>query len=583
MVAYGHRTGEEGIAIPVVITKPNTAARPRRVDARDPNYRVPMAVDLGPTSPYCAVPHPDTQDARNMWEGTKKRFISQPPTPQRRLRRRFRRFVRNWCKRNLTPLSRITDVEFETWLAERPYPEWRKIELRAVWAKLGSDGPNRRHRGVSSFGKEEYLAAQAKTLRAINSRSDEFKVLVGPVFKAIEEEVFKNEAFIKKVPVPDRPAYIQERFGVLGAKPKSSDYTSFETHFDAATMLECEFILYMYMTKDLPTDFHDHVDALLGVNVCKFKWFTVFVEATRMSGEMCTSLGNGFANLMVGLFAAFYHGATHVVAIVEGDDGLFTANSKRDYGPTFFEDLGFTIKMVEVPLEESSFCGLIFDPLELINVCEPIGAILTLGWSSGRYINLGDAKRMSLLRSKALSMYYQYNGCPILTELSQAVLRLTSGRDLRWALNERNISLWRREILQNAMTWMSSAPQVKQPGLNTRLLVEKVFGVTVEHQLVLEDHFSRMTSLKDFHHPLLTVYCPDDWLDYTRKYVVPRPPKELLFSPTLPLLRPCGDILPLKSREFTRRIPRGSPRFPRSELSKVLNENRIDSIIGLVS
>lgn len=517
-----------------------------------------MATDLGATSPLCAVPHPDTQDPRNMWEGTAKRFISQPPTPDRGMRRRLRKFVKDWCKRNLTPLGPETDISFETWIADRPYPEWRKQELREVYQTILKDGLSKDWKKVNSFGKEEYLVSQEKTLRAINSRSDEFKVLSGPLFKAIENEVFKHEAFIKKVPVPDRPAYIKERFNVLGGQPSVSDYSSFETHFTADTMRDIEFVLYEYMTQYVPSDFKTLLNVLVGQNVCRFKWFTVFVEATRMSGEMCTSLGNGFSNLMIGLFAAHEHGATQVVAVVEGDDGLFLSNATNSVTTEWFAQLGFTIKMENVSLEESSFCGLLFDPDELINVCDPIDAMLTVGWSSGRYVGVTETKRKSLLRAKAISMYYQYNGCPMLTELSLALMRLTRGSDLRWVLSNRNLSLWDRENLLSALQWMKNAPEPRKPGIKTRLLVESKFGITVEHQLQLERHFAAMKTVKDFHHPLMTVYCPDDWLDYTRKYVIPRPLGTGLYFPALPLTRSDERLLPYEAPAFVA----GRARYP---------------------
>lgn len=550
-MAYGHRTGESGIPFPPLNLKDSVSAV-AHLPEYDAERRSPVLADLGPTTMRAAVPIADNRDPRNLWEGAAKRFISKPPVPRPELLLKFKAFVARWIKHNLVPLAPTTDITFESWVESRNYPRWRKDELREVWRKIQSDGVSSKYAEVKSFGKFEHLAEQAKTLRIINSRSDEYKVIVGPIFHAIEKIVFEHPAFIKKIPLPDRPAYIRDLFECITSNPNVSDYTSFETHFVPDMMNACEMQLYKYMTSHLPIGWDRDLAVLVGVNKCVNKFFTLFVEATRMSGEMCTSLGNGFTNLMVGLFAAEEHGATEVVAVVEGDDGLFETNGAK---PTteWFAELGFTIKLESAPLEEASFCGMIFDPVDLINVCDPMEAMLTLGWTTGRYVSLSPRRKLCLLRSKALSMYYQYNGAPVLAALAQSILRLTAGVDLRWALNERSICGWERDNLMSSMKWFANAPEPRHTGLNTRLLVEKKFALTIEHQLMLEEHFAAMQDFKDFDHPLMAVYAPLDWIDYASKYVVVQPPSTLLYSPPLPLVRLTDDPLPIRLDVFNRK------------------------------
>lgn len=542
-MGYGYRTGEGGVPYPDVKTKENVKFRLYKQALKDPEMRLPVASDLGPTSSVVAVPHPDNNDARNLFEGARKRFLSRPPTGDPELLRRLRIHVKKFLADRLTPLASQTDTTFDTWLENRNYPEWRKQQLREVRKEIDEGMLPKDYHHVKMFGKDENLAEQAKTLRGIHSRTDYFKVLVGPVFAQIDKELFALPEFTKKTPVPDRPEKILHKFNMSSKIPGNSDYTAFETHMVKIIMAICEFELYHYMTQHLPKgEFHEHVHHIIGMNVVRAKWFTLLVEATRMSGEMCTSSGNGFTNLMVGTFAAQEHGATETFAEVEGDDGLFMHNGHSDPTPEWFQRLGFTIKLEYKPLEEASYCGLIFDPDDLINICEPLEAILTVGWASGKYAGLKTAKKMSLLRSKALSMFYQYNGCPILTSLSQQLLRLTRSYNTQWAYNSRLLSQWDRDNLTEAENWFRRMPEVRVPGLGTRLLMERVFKITVEHQLILEEHFSNMETLKDFDHPLLAVYSPSDWVDYAQKYVIPIVEINDLLRPPIALKR-ADDIV----------------------------------------
>jgi hypothetical protein len=166
------------------------------------------------------MPHPDTSDPVTMLQGVKKRFANAVPLASKIKLRKFRRFVRRLVKQNFKPLSRESDTSFENWIANTHYPEWRKQELRNVWEQMGKpegdytrwfDKNRKRLTVVKSFIKDETYP-EYKHARAINSRADPFKCLVGPIFKLIEKEVFRHRDFVKNVPVKDRPKYIMEHF-----------------------------------------------------------------------------------------------------------------------------------------------------------------------------------------------------------------------------------------------------------------------------------------------------------------------------------------------------------------------------------
>jgi len=251
------------------------------------------AVSLGVHVRGAALPIPDPLDGDTAQRGARHRFCRDTPPISRCLRLRLRLFVRQWLKDNLEPLPPDSDVSFETWLRDIVQPLARKQELQKVYdEKLGVKPTDY---FCKSFVKREFYTAY-KHARMINARSDRFKVLTGPYFKKIEEKLYSNPAFIKHVPVADRPEYIENTLSSNGGRYAETDHTAFEAHMTAHIMKAVEFQLYDYM---LPLVCGGiwvlaHIKkALAGLNTSHFVMMMVQVFASRMSGDMCTSLGNG--------------------------------------------------------------------------------------------------------------------------------------------------------------------------------------------------------------------------------------------------------------------------------------------------
>jgi len=471
-----------------------------------------------------ACPKADPLDPRTTKAGVRKRFAIKPPKACDKTLKKFSVFVKTWVRRNLTPIAADADVTIEHWLAHTDYPDWRRKELRVQWDGVGSiwdPDKARRYFRCSSFMKDESYPTY-KHPRAINSRSDEFKCAVGPIFKLIEEEVYKLPAFIKHVPVAERPDYIMGLLHREGAKYLATDYTAFESQFVEKLMVACEFELYSYMTRYLPAgdNFMRLVREVLGgENLCVFKRFRVSLQATRMSGEMCTSLGNGFSNLMFMLFTCAEAGCTEVIGVVEGDDGLFTMignpPKKRD-----FKRLGLRIKAVEHDtISTASFCGIVFDPIDRINVTDPAKVLVNFGWTQRTHNRCRQHKLTSLLRCKALSYAYQYPGCPIIQELAAYGLRITSGVTNTVALkkfSQKGQDSYQIRELQAAVN-RGNIPW-KETGWATRLLVEKLYGFTVEQQLHIEAYLRTLTKVQPLDDHVLVAKLPLVWGDYFTRY-----------------------------------------------------------------
>lgn len=517
LVGYGYRYGEVPLPTPGDI-KEGTRIGFKDVDPKD---RYPVMTSLGAHVEGFACPHPDMTHVPTIVAGVRKRFACAPPAPNRAMRRRLRTFVRKWLKANLVPLRPDTDLSTDTWLESTNYTQRRKAELRQLDSEvLSLYSDIKKFTTVHSFIKDE-VYPEYKHARPINSRHDAFKVKTGPTFKAIEKEVFSLPNFIKKVPVPDRPQYIMDYLYREGSVYYVSDYTAFEANFTQDLMECCEFELYEYMTQLLPN--HDEFMSLMrdvigGRNVCRFKNVRVEINATRMSGEMNTSLGNGFSNLMFMLFVCEEVGCKDVRGVVEGDDGLFAL---RGVPPTAsdFAKLGLMIKPeVHHHLNEASFCGMIFDVEDLVVITDPREVLATTGWGSGKMATRRRADRMALLRCKALSMAHQYAGCPILQEFSRYLLRVTRGFNISRIVNSRMLSGWERDQLFTALHDERGIVE-REVKDNSRELVSRRYGISAVDQLAMEAYFRETETLGPLRCEAVLRHMPAVWGHYYDTYV----------------------------------------------------------------
>lgn len=498
--------------------KPSLKIGKSRATRREYNaFRTLLSVSLPLCFTGATPPRPDPGHTPSLIAGVLKRFGFQPPKVDRKLKRKLKRFTALWCRRNLTPLCDSDVPTFEEWLASTPYSSSRKEELLKTWNKCGRKPNRREFRRIKSFIKDETYP-EYKYPRLINSRVDAAKCYFGPVVAAISERLFSLPEFIKTIPVPDRPEVIREKLFVEGDDYVFTDYTSFEAHFTAEVMEMVQFELFKHMCKNLSDKqwLLIYMDVMSGRNVMQFKDVTVKVNACRMSGEMDTSLSNGFCNLMIFLFLAEENGAKDVKGFVEGDDGLFKVSPAR-CTPTAkqFADLGFTIKIgYTKQLETASFCGQVYDMEDLIVVTDPLEVLARIGWTNKKYVNSNEQTRLQLLRAKGFSLIYQYNGCPMLMALGTRILQLTSGIQIEDRIINA-LDQWEKEKLKAALAGYDSWTAIPV-GDNTRALVEKLYHIPIETQKKIETQFQNI-SLGTHEMPCLDLV-PSVWRDYYDRY-----------------------------------------------------------------
>ena len=300
----------------------------------------PIARSIGMRIKGYSPPMADSLDASTILAGAKFRFCRKHVPANKRYLKEVKVHVRDYCEKNFDPIQYGT-VLFYEYLDQTTYSVAKKMKLIRIYESQTGHPSDFRY---GSFGKTETLSNPNvfKHVRCINGPCDEWKVYAAPYIHAVEKVVCKDRHFAKYIPVIDRPKAIYDRLSGFTGPYYVTDYTSFESSFvpDVLEAIECE--LYDYMLQNYPEASLIIRKQLIGKHKCRFKGFDLSVEGVRMSGDCNTSLGNGFANLMLMSFNAKKQGLLFD-GFVEGDDGLFAFS-----GPVKFDiinDLGFTLKL----------------------------------------------------------------------------------------------------------------------------------------------------------------------------------------------------------------------------------------------
>lgn len=456
---------------------------------------------------------------RNFVAGGAKRLGCPVPPIEKDLLREFRGFVRAFVDKHFLPLGQDEIPSLEEWLADSHYSDARRSELRAAAAACPVIGRDQFR--CASFIKTECYDGY-KYPRLINSRTDAFKAFTGPLFHAIERRLFDpagptGKFFVKKIPVAERSRFIFDRLFRHGGTYLASDYTAFEALFAPEFFRACEFQLYARAVKNLPerTNVLRVIQqALAGQNRCAGKLGSLRVNGCRMSGDMCTSLGNGFSNLMLMLFTCHKLGSK-VDGVVEGDDGLFVVDGRV---PTTadFAKLGFHIKLVaSKDLGEAGFCKQFFGESKE-NLADPAAKLAGFGWTHSCLRYSGPGVMDALLRAKADSLLAEFPNAPVLTALGNYARRISGPGRRAYGGKGGAPTWWEAETLARQS---DECVNYNIPP-DSRLVVERLFKVPVTTQLAIEDYLNQLTKLTVLDHEAIRSIMKPQWADYYDKFVV---------------------------------------------------------------
>lgn len=476
------------------LTRPDFSVRIVRRRVR----REWLSVSLGCHVQGAILPAPNPNDVANMVAGAVKRVGCLLPVIKPGELRAIRNFTRRWVRRHLTPLSASDDYTVETWLKNSSYEDWRKEQLRRSWKQVDDGrGLNYRHYRCKSFIKREgYI--EFKYPRTINARSDAFKCMTGPFFSKIEAVLCPRPEFVKCRDISDRPEYLAGRYPE-GQAVRATDYTTFEASFSARVLYAIEMQLYTYMLQDVPgyQDLIDHIRrALCGRQFCqmagrKYSGIKYSMEGTRMSGDMCTSLGNTFTNMILMEYACRKVGS-EVLGTYEGDDGVSLIKGRKP-PPETFTNLGFKLKLEDVPdVASASFCGNVFVRGENCNICDPLKTVVKFGWTMSDLRTGSVADREALLRAKAMSLIATNPGAPVVQNMALWVMRVLKDGPLLFSGVRGSASYWEMRIAARIASGKARPGTVS---VRARRLCHEVFGVTPDRQLYLEEWFDKQRVL----------------------------------------------------------------------------------------
>jgi len=491
-------------------------------------------------------PHGDPDDVPTIVASVAKRIACVPPKANSQLRRLFRRFVGRWLRDNLEPIEPGHELDASRWIEGTKYPESRKRDLRETLKTLDFSGSpySVRNTRVKCFVKDECYSSFKHT-RSIFARVDEFKLRVAPFFHELEERLYQHPAFIKHIPVSQRAKYVSDRLKSDGNVYLATDYTAFESHFTRDLLEDCEFQLYRYFAGSNRNALESvglYCKVVSGINRCEYRNVKAFIRAKRMSGEMSTSVGNGFTNLMVIEFIAHLLGVKDLRCVIEGDDCLaaiprFFLNlgldpklkriaklvhrgeSSQSLGldsinrhallVSLYVGLGLTVKIdVHDHLDTAGFCSMVFDESDFVVVPNPVKKIMNFGWASSKWKGASENTLRQLLRGKAMSVLAEGAGVPILQSMALAYIRLTEGSKVR--LDREN---WYK------MSVLDFTIQPKVVSMSSRMIMEKCYGVTVSEQHALERYFDQLDEIRPIFHPIVSDWITPEQRHYHDTYV----------------------------------------------------------------
>lgn len=474
------------------ITVKKTTARKPVVVARYGRFVVLHKLTGAPFFPPFI---PDLHHVSNQVASIVHRFGCKMPRYDGDVFSDFYTYSRVFLVKNLEPLISREVEDFDGWLSNTPYTSVRKLYLASL--RHSEIACGKKVSECLSFIKwEGYM--EPKNPRAINSPSDLSKVILGPLFKAIDKKTFEMKWFVKGTDPKQWPSRLRDLFGrrpVVG-----TDFKSFESHHRDGFSRIVHFWI-MHMIRGLPVAHSTRrliSKLVLGHNVTKFSTCKAEILQRLMSGALWTSSANGVLNLLIMSYLTSRNAMPHLtpeqlafyasesfVGVFEGDDGLSSATRvDRD----LIQRLGVKLTLDESPsFDTASFCGIVCQYESDAVVTDPVKVLRSFFVIPPKYMNSSPKIHMQLYRAKALSYKYAYNDCPIVGPLCHKICDLTRSVDARVISSE--TKLWRlRDVpINELMAQWKNTPKVSD---EARAVVSQQFRVSVEQQLIIESEIA---------------------------------------------------------------------------------------------
>jgi len=434
---------------------------------------------------------PNRKHTDNIIASAIQRFCRKMPVPEVNRIADFEAYAKALIMKEFKPLENNEVKTTEDWLDSSSYSGRLKkhfADLLTGYVAHSEDLVKNK-----SFIKSEGYE-KPKFPRSINSYTDLSKALLGPLMSSIDNKVFAMPWFVKGRSAIDRPRMMYELFGHQPVM--STDFTSFEAHHQGV-FAELGVFWIMHMCRNVGTPHFRRCLArmLRGDNVCDFGGVVVTILQRLMSGAMWTSSLNSVLNF---LLMSYLKCRTrdpvsppevlardmqkHFIGLIEGDDGICLGHECDE---KIIAGLGIVLKPEKFEnFGTASFCGVVCDIVELKIVSDPRKFLRNFFVMPQSYTYASDKTHHAMLRARALSAKYMLNDCPIIGPVCHKVCELTKSYDPRKCSTE--LDPWKRDLLELGMDSWKKEPNVS---IQSRLLVEKLFGIDVQSQIHIEKTF----------------------------------------------------------------------------------------------
>lgn len=197
-----------------------------------------------------AMPHCDLKDPYSLVLGNRLRAGKVLPKPTCDILPALERTTK-WLLDKLCPAEDNYDYSVEAWLEKTSFSKTRKDAILREYLSARveiTDDPLSHDKEsciLNIFPKDECYPLY-KSVRSIFAPEDILKAWISPYIKAVEEQVYAMEYFIKHIPFKERAKFVADRFGVEG-RVGASDYSSWEAFMESSVMAVTMVLLYKYV------------------------------------------------------------------------------------------------------------------------------------------------------------------------------------------------------------------------------------------------------------------------------------------------------------------------------------------------
>lgn len=483
---------------------------------------------------YCedsSLPTPDLDDTEFLIKSITHRVGKVRPRINPRLMNDLYHFTTRVVKEKMAKgsLTELEDIPtIKEWLANSNYNNMRKRQI--LDASEGIEHPFDAfpEKGdcfshVDGFPKmESYEASEFKAARAIMPKPDYAKACMGPIFYAIDKSIG-----IKAICKSDKPGEIRDKIkkwhedGNYGFEFMETDYSSWESSQGPSLMKATEWPLYKAICGPYWKEVKRLANTLLGINKIHFKDFVAYIQGTRMSGEMNTSLANTWNNYIICRFVAARSGIRDIKSFHVGDDGLIRTKKGCRFNMDLFEELGLEIKAnYQDELYLCNLCKLHYFPSgSVVRDFRPV--LAKIGWFNKKFNNSRLKIHDELLVSKAVCFLFLTKNCPVIGPLCVKIVKeykVGAERILRRLNSDAEFSYLKQmvnpKLIVNSV-YKDLEEFKPKPTAEDRELYATLFDISPSTQIEMEN----MDVRKPFSFRDYGVQVPEAWTVYNENHV----------------------------------------------------------------